>query len=221
MVTPGIVAGEREQIRSDSDSGNWFIVDIGMRLTGASCGVWYGHGTLKTVTFEKLKELVIEQAGLFPEPPLNLLIEAPLSVVWKRGRNREQGGNPGHRACDSYPGWKDRHWHYNAGASTLVAAQFLLQTLFESQTRQRVVRLFEGHVSFKTDKEKSLAKKKRAQSHKGDALALKHAVWYGTRRDIFCQDEIKDHDCNLILESPFHFFDKTLVPPVIRVNPIG
>ena len=219
MMIPGIVAGEREQIRSDS--GDWFIVDIGMRLTGASCGVWYGPGTLKTATFKRLKELVIEQVRLCPEPPLNLLIEAPLSVVWKQGGNRELGGNPGHRACDSYPGYKDRHWHYNAGASTLVAAQFLLRTLFECQTRQRVVRLFEGHVSFKSDEEKSRAKEKPSDSHKRDALAMKHAVWYGTRRDIFCKCEITGHDPNLILESPFHFFNRALVPPVIRVNPVG
>lgn len=219
MVTPRIIAGEMEQIRGDS--GDWFIVDIGMSMTETSCGVWYGDGILEAVTFDNLKGLVIQQAGVCPEPPLNLLIEAPLSVVWKPGDNPELRGNPGHRACDSYPGWKDRHWHYNAGSSTLLAAQFLLETLLESQTRRRVVRLFEGHVSFKSDQEKSLAKKSPSESHKRDAMAMKHAVWYGTRREIFCQDQIIGHDPNLTLESPFHFFPRTLVPPVIRVNPAG
>ena len=175
MVTPEIVAGEREQIRSDSD--DWFIVDIGMSMTETSCGVWYGPGTLQAVTFERLKELVIEQAGRCPEPPLNLLIEAPLSVVWK------PGGNPGRRACDSYPGWRTDIGITTPGPQRLSPPIFVTVT-FECQTRQRVVRLFEGHMSFKTDEEKRLAKKNRAESHKKDALALKHAVWYGTRRDI-------------------------------------
>ena len=219
MVIPGIVAGVREQIRSDS--GDWFIVDIGMSMTETSCGVWYGPGTLDAVTFEDLKDMVIEHSGVYPEPPLNLLIEAPLSVAWKSGDNHELRGNPGHRACDSYPGWRDRHWHYNAGSSTLLAAQFLLETLFECQTRQRVVRLFEGHVSFKNDQEKSIAKGNPSESHMRDAMAMKHAVWSGTRRDIFCQDEIIGHDPNLILESPFHFLGRALIPPVIRVRPAG
>ena len=139
MVRPGIVAGEMKQICGDS--GDWFIVDIGMSMTETSCGVWYEDGTcgaviFEAVTFDNLKELLIEQAGRCPKTTLNLLIEAPLSVVWqRRGGDHRQAGNPGHRACDSYPGWKGRHWHYNAGASTLATAQFLLQALFESNTR--------------------------------------------------------------------------------------
>ena len=70
-------------------------------------------------------------------------------------------------------------------------------------------------------RKKRLAERDRVESHKRDALALKHAVWYGTRRQIFVQSEIIAYHPTLILESPFPFFDRALVPPVIRVNPTG
>ena len=210
MAAPNIVAGEQGQIRSDS--GDWLIVDIGMRMNRSTCGVWYSPGTLDKITFGALKELVIRKAKCCDKPPLNLLIEAPLSGAW------QLNGNPGRRECDA---WGEKHsdWHHGPGATTLLAAQFLLRELYECQTRQREVRLFEGHVSFKSAEDKRLEEKDETDSDKRDALALKKAVWHETRREIFEPDQLVEGS-DLKIEAPFPFFDKNLVPPVIRVIPV-
>ena len=213
-----IVAGQVKQIKSDC--GEWFIVDIGMRMDQPSCGVWHGPETLDVITFAELKKRVIEAVECGKGDALNLLIEAPLSVVWRPDKN------PGVRACDRWK-WSEsqeefRHWHFNSGAATLLAASFLLRELHECKTRARTVRLFEGHVSFKTGQGQTSNKRKSREAHKTDVLALKAAVWHGTRRRIFTREELVPNDRrSFTVESAFPFFDRNLVPPVIRVNPMA
>ena len=209
MVAPEIVAGRKEQIKGGC--GDWLIVDIGIRINGRSCGVWYSPNKLDVVTFGELKRLVINKVQCCDQRPLNLLIEAPLSVALS------PDGNPGRRKCDVYRK-EYRDWHHGPGATTLLAAQFLLRALYDCPTRQREVRLFEGHVSFKSKKDKRREEKNRAKSHKKDVIALKNAVWRQKRTTIFCPEELPMKP-NLKMESPFPFFDRELVPPVIRVNP--
>ena len=207
MATPKIVAGRKGQI--NGDSGDWLIVDIGMSMEEPSCGVWYGPGTLDAIEFRKLKELVISKAKDCTQPPLNLLIEAPLSVAFRLN------GNPGRRACDTYSK-EYRDWHHNAGAATLLAAQFLLRELYECHTRRREVRLFEGHVSFKSEGDKRLKEmdKDRAESHKRDVLALKNAVWHRRRAQIFCPHQLLVLQRRLFSLSDFHepFEPSNLLP---------
>ena len=212
MAKAEIVAGQQGQI--NRYSGDWLIVDIGMSMEARSCGVWYGPGTLDAIEFRDLKNLVIRKAKDSAQLPLNLLIEAPLSVAF------QPNGNPGRRAYDTYKK-EYRDWHHNAGAATLLAAQFLLRELYECHTRRREVRLFEGHVSFKSEEDKRLEgeDKDRAESHKRDVLALKNAVWHRRRAQIFCPHQLQG-DPTMDVESPFPFFARTLVPPVIRVNPV-
>ena len=212
MAEPQIVAGKKGQIRSDS--GDWLIVDIGMRMNRSTCGVWYSPGTLDKISFGALKKLVIRKAQCCDKPPLNLLIEAPLSAVWHR-----ESGNPGRRECDVW-GEYSRDWHHGPGATTLLQAQFLLRELYECQTRQRKVRLFEGHLSFKSAEDESPDETEKADADKRDALALKNAVWHETRCQIFERHQLIKGS-HLKIESAFPFFDRKLVPPVIRVSPVG
>ena len=204
MAAYPIIAGRVEQI--NEHSGDWLIVDIGISPTTRSCGVWYGPGTLDAINFGKLVALAIEKVEDRGRPPLNLLIEAPLSVALRPDNGAAL------RLCDTWKG-KKRFWHFNAGATTLLAAQMFLRALYECQTRQRTVRLFEGHLSFKSGGNKG------TQEHKDDAWALKEAVWNEKKCQRFGPRKLIKEGSNLRVESPFPFFGKCLIPPVIRIVP--
>ena len=204
MGTNPIIAGSVDQI--NEHSGDWLIVDIGMSPTARSCGVWHGPGTLDAVNFEKLIALAIETVKDRGQPPLNLLIEAPLSVALRPHKGAAL------RVCDIWEA-KKRYWHFNAGATTLLAAQMFLRALYDCPERQRTVRLFEGHVSFKSGGNQGM------QGHKDDVWALKEAVWNEHRGQRFGPDELLEKDSNLDIESPFPFFRRDLIPPVIRIVP--
>ena len=80
------------------------------------------------------------------------------------------------------------------------------------------MRLFEGHLSFKGNNDTPPEKTDEPDKDKRDALALKNAVWNGTRLEIFEPHELVE-DSDLYIESPFPFFCRKLVPPVVRVTP--
>ena len=122
-------------------SGQWLIVDIGFSSTEPSCGVWNGMEKPSVVTFGDLLKLATREVQKAGPLPLNLLLEAPLSLAF------QQNDNPIRRSCDSQ-GSQHRDWHVNAGSTTLVAAGYLLRALDGFQ-KQRNIRLFEGFVSFK------------------------------------------------------------------------
>ena len=203
-----IVAGCTTNI--NERSGQWLIVDIGFSSTDPSCGVWNGTGEPVVVTFGDLVKLATREVQEAGPQPLNLLIEAPLSVAF------QQNGNPIRRSCDSQ-GDKTRDWYVNAGAATLVAAGFLLREL--SGCQQRTVRLFEGFVSFKSSEDRSISKaKRRIEAHKSDVWKLKNAVWTGANAQIFDPGEL-GQKLDLRIESAFPFLDKHLIPPVILIKP--
>ena len=205
MAAYPIIAGQFDQI--NEHSGDWLIVDIGISPTTRSCGVWHGPDTLDAINFGKLVALAIEKVERRGQPPLNLLIEAPLSIALRTDNGAAL------RLCDTWEG-KKRFWHYQAGATTLLAAQMFLRALYECQTRQRKVRLFEGHVSFKVGGSTG------AQGHKDDAWALREAVWNEKNGQRFEPHKLIKEESKLRIESPFPFFKKDLIPPVIRIVPV-
>ena len=211
-MAPKITAGTKDDI--NKDSGQWMIVDIGFSSTDPSCGVWTDTGTEEqepyVVTFGELVEWVTKEARREDNTrTLNLLIEAPLSVAFQQDNN-----NPTRRSCD-IQGEKHRDWYVNAGGTTLIAAGNLLWELNNCK-RVREVRLFEGLVSFKNKEDQPESKKERTEEHKKDVMKLKNAVWSGEGRDIFTRKALPQTIGHRI-ESPFHFFfDKDLIPPVIR-----
>ena len=225
-MTNAIRAGLTSEI--NKDSGQWLIVDIGFSSSEPTCGVCKDTEEPKVVTFSKLVELVTHEAQKKNLPILNLLIEAPLSVAFQEYGN----GNPTRRICDSWGVGKDarhRDFYVNAGASTLIAALYLLRNL-DSCDRKRDVRLFEGLVSFKTSKTSSdegkKGKTKKLKEHKRDVLNLRNAVWAGgneeklanANAEIFGKEDLPRNGTDRI-ESPFPFLDKCLIPPVIRIKP--
>ena len=202
-----IIAGSKTDI--NKNSGQWLIVDIGFSSTKRSCGVWNDGGKPSVVRFDRLVELATREVQKANARPLNLLLEAPLSVAFN------QDGNPTRRLCDSQ-GNKYRDWYVNAGATTLIAASYLLRALDGCQG-ERDVRLFEGFVSFKSSKDRPGNKGERIAAHKKDVLKLKYAVWSGKNSKIFESEELR-HNPDDRIESAFSFLDKDLIPPVIRIN---
>ena len=210
MLTPRIIAGQVADI--NRDSGQWLIVDVGFSSTEPTSGVWNGTGEPHVVTFGDLVELATREVRKASPQPLNLLLEAPLSVAF------HQNGNPTRRCCDTYKG-KHRDWYVNAGATTLIAACRLLWALHRCE-RQRDVRLFEGFASFKSAQDTPKTKAAREEKHKDDALDLKNAVWTRHNAELFDPGKLRQHPTDCI-ESAFPFLDEDLVPPVIRINPVS
>lgn len=194
------------------DSGEWVIVDLGFSARQRSCGIWTEACEEPVVlTFGCLVKRVCKEArGGAYRGPLNLLLEAPLSVAFNEARN------PTRRRCDAKDG-KYRDWYVNAGATTLIAADHLLRNLNGCQI-QREVRLFEGFVSFKAPKDDVNPSKNRINPHKRDVLQLKHAVWNPNSARVFAPWELKQQK-NDTVQSAFAFLCEGLVPPVIRVDP--
>lgn len=141
-------------------SGQWAFVDIGFASGRRSCGIVVDDSEARALTFSDLQA---ELAALCTKgsSPLNLLIEAPLSVAF--GAN----GNPTGRSVEKRGG-QSRYWYVGLGCSVLVTATYLLRSIVELPP-SREIRLFEGLVSFKT--------KGLPCSHTDDVIALREVAW--------------------------------------------
>lgn len=154
MIRAGIPA------EANPHSGEWVFVDPGFAEKAKSCGLLRGNGEPEDVSFSELRdrllELVVSGAG-----PLNLLIEAPLSIAFN------DHGNPVGRAIEKR-GSRTRYWYVGPGSSVLVATTYLLRALHDAKPRREVC-LFEGFASFKPKGERS--------SHALDVVKLRSVIW--------------------------------------------
>ena len=142
------------------NSGEWVFVDIGFSRNSRSCGFAVGDSEPQEVVFGSLAPQILSVIGK-GRGPLNLLIEAPLSVAFNAK------GNPTGRRIEKR-GSRTRYWYVGPGCAVLVAATYLLRELYEaSPTRQ--VRLFEGFASFKEQGGSS--------SHTDDVADLRNIAW--------------------------------------------
>ena len=143
-------------------SGKWVFVDLGFAQAAKSCGLLVGDGEPKEVSFSQLRTGVLEIIAADGDP-LNLLIEAPLSVAFNAN------GNPTGRSIERREK-QTRYWYVGLGCSVLVAATYLLRAIYDAQPN-REIRLFEGLVSFKP--------KGIPSSHSNDVLNLRKIIWEG------------------------------------------
>ena len=199
------------------DTNEWLIIDIGYARSRPTNAIWRSDEILRSVYFGQVKPLVIETAGLNPDQPLHLAIEAPLSIAL------DGDGEPTTRPCDEWlrPGAAEpdtRLWCDNAGASTLVLAELLLRDLHEENIGPRRIKLFEGHVSFKYNENHRPRFPQARDNHQADVLAIKHEIEFRTDDNIFDEAKLRRLQ-NPILKSPFGFLNDDLIPPVIRVPP--
>ena len=215
MITGSKIRAGRCSEMTKYDKGVWLFVDVGFSMADKTCGILKPNGTADVVTFDCLKQLVIKEAQETC-PPLNLVLEAPLSVAFNGN------GNPTRRNCDTlkdkygndkkdkngHP--KHRDWYVNAGAAMLVATTHLLRAVLDSGI-QREIRLFEGFLSFKSGRTKS--------DHIKDVKKLRKVAWYGTEGKIFAPEKLRK-SCSDRLESAFKVAGMDFgIPPVIFVYP--
>jgi hypothetical protein len=123
------------------NAGTWIILDIGFANDKkASCGLLIDNADPIELTFanavEKISSTIRESSQ-----PVNLVIEAPLSVAFSKL------GNPTGRAIEKR-GSKTRYWYVGLGCAVMVSAQYLISNIVPV-CNNRDVRLFEGFVSFK------------------------------------------------------------------------
>jgi hypothetical protein len=196
----------------DRESGDWLFIDIGFSAKSKTCGVLLGGGRPRTVTFAELRSEVLGIATASVSP-LNLLIEAPLSVAFTAD------GNPTGRSLEQY-GSRARYWYVGLGCGVLLATTYLLRDLFEHRG-VRPIRLFEGFVSFKEKGVKS--------GHDEDVLALRSVVWSHSRppASVCAAEKLKRQPTDRVV-SAFRVAGMDFgVPPVViamannAVHPTG
>lgn len=120
--------------------GNWVFLDIGFSRDARSCGILIGEGEPDSEQFGRAKRRILLLAEA-ARSPLNLVIEAPLSVCFSAA------GNPKGRSIEK-EGSKTRYWYNGLGCAVMVAAMYLIRDLWNARLAA-AVRLFEGFVSYK------------------------------------------------------------------------
>ena len=140
-----IRAGVKSEI--SLSTGEWIILDIGFANKSNSCGLLINRESPVDLQFNEAKERICHVISNSTNP-VNLVIEAPLSVAF------DSKGNPKGRAVEKQ-GRKTRYWYLGPGCVVMVAALYLVKAISEIPTNAEV-RLFEGFVSFKESGKKSI-----------------------------------------------------------------
>ena len=168
------------------DSGEWVFVDMGFSKDSKSCGIAVGGCSPCVIRYQDLGSRIAHELKN-ASSPLNLLIEAPLSVAF------DAKGSPTGRKIEKRREGT-RYWYVGAGAAMLLATTYLLRRLYEMHPT-REVRLFEGFASFKSTEKPS--------SHKKDVCDLRSVAWGTSKKGrIVGKDGLKMAD-NDILCSAF------------------
>jgi hypothetical protein len=194
-------AGEVTEIHRAS--GDWAFVDIGFSRDKKTSGLLVNDGQPIDLTFANLREELIQLSNI-EGVPLNLVLEAPLSVAFTKN------GNPAGRSIERKEN-EHRYWYAGLGCQVTMAAAYLLRAIHENGS-QREVRLFEAFVSFKP--------KGVASSHSGDVKAIRSIAWSENRDagSIVAGDQLAGPEART-LESAFLVFGFNYgIPPVIIAN---
>jgi hypothetical protein len=176
-------AGSIDELIWDDDS--WIVLDVGFAQTGnRSSGLGIGSKEPIELTFADAKEDIIKyiQEARYP---INLVIEAPLSIAF------DAVGNPTGRQCEIRQGVGARYWYTGAAAIISIATLHLIREM-NSRIDDAEVRLFEGFATFKS---------KGPSNHKADVEALRRVV-RAEQGWVINSDEIAKKDTDRI-ESLF------------------
>lgn len=182
--------------------GYWIILDIGFSNKSESCGLVFGDAEPFETTYGEAA-IILREEILKSKTPVNLVIEAPLSVAF------DAKGNPKARKPEKLSK-KTRYWYTGPGVPVMVASMYLLQHL-NSIKNNIEIRLFEGFVSFK--------KRGKKSDHKKDVLMLREAI-KKTPEDksyYISPDELKIDSTDIVISA---FSINRLdfgVPPIIQV----
>jgi hypothetical protein len=106
-----IEAGTKSQVVWGN--GNWVFLHIGFSRDARSCGLLVGDGEPSSIQFGEAKRCILSLAEA-ARSPLNLVIEAPLSVCFNAA------GNPKGRSIEK-EGSKTRYWYNGLGCAVMIA----------------------------------------------------------------------------------------------------
>jgi hypothetical protein len=193
-----IAAGHTKDIHGNS--GQWIILDIGFSNNAKSCGLLIDGRNPVELRFNEVVD-EIKKIIQSTDKPINLMIEAPLSVAF------DKSGNPKGRKIEKL-GSKTRYWYVGLGCTIMIAAFYLIQAIME-EAHDKDVRLFEGFVSFKDRSKKS--------NHKLDARLLYEVVKTPQRHasNIISPNDLKTDESDS-LQSAFLIAGFDLgIPPVV------
>ena len=199
MVKHCIRAGTRKEVYRES--GEWLFVDIGFAKKGnKSCGVAINCECPEVMTFGDLTRRVTKETSR-RRGPLNLLIEAPLSVSF------DKDNNPTCRKGIDPTGKDHRYFYEQAGIVTMVATIYLVRAILDKGVG-REVRLFEGFASFKSSGK---------SDHKRDVKDLRAVVWEPAKYDdcIRCPEESSVRSAFEVMDLQDSCNLNLGVPPVI------
>lgn len=132
----------RAGIPDDLRHGALLTIDVGFAEHARSSAWALDDDDVVIGTFAQL-EVAVVRAVQSAGPPLNVIIEALLSVAFSKD------GNPTPRRPElSEDTKKRRSWYSGPGASVLIAATYLVRGIVDARP-SRELRLFEGFVTFK------------------------------------------------------------------------
>jgi len=151
-----VKAGLASQIKWSD--GTWVFLDIGFSQDRKTCGLLVGDGKPTSTRFGEAKRQIVSLAK--KQSPLNLVIEAPLSVCFSAT------GNPKGRSFEK-EGRKTRYWYTGPGCAVMVAAMYLICDIWDAHLDSPVF-LFEGFISYKDRLMRS--------DHNRDVLLLRKVV---------------------------------------------
>ncbi|MGO9317058.1 MAG: hypothetical protein ACLPXT_11355 [Terracidiphilus sp.] len=158
-------------------NGNWIFLDIGFSNNTKSCGFAFGDDLPQSLYYGDARRTIIEQIRK-QKGPINLIIEAPLSVCF------DANHNPKGRKIEKRDN-NTRYWYTGLGCAVMTAAMYLTRDIHEAtkDLPNVEVRLFEGFVSFKEGK----------TDDKQDVRALKEKVKNAQQcqESIYGSDELK------------------------------
>ena len=165
--------------------GNWIILDIGFSNDKKTCGFVFGDGSPMNLRYADARRTIIEQI-LKQNGPINLIIEAPLSVCF------DATHNPKGRKIEKLDS-KTRYWYTGLGCAVMTAAMYLIRDIQEAtkDLPNVEVRLFEGFVSFKEGK----------TDNKKDVLDLRKKIKNAEQdqSSIYSADDLKFDDKDEII----------------------
>jgi hypothetical protein len=152
-----IRAGTTDEIRADT--GKWVIIDIGFANNARSCGLLIDNERPVQVRFGEAVHRICTYLSV-SSGPVNLLIEAPLSVAFDCHKN------PKGRSVEMQ-GRRTRYWYINSGCVVMVAALYLVRKIVQ-ENPDADVRLFEGFVSFHEQRNRA--------NHCSDVVVLREVI---------------------------------------------
>jgi hypothetical protein len=170
-----ILAGKKSEVCWGN--GNWIFLDIGFSNSTKSCGYAFGDETPQNLRYGDARRIIFDQIRK-QNGPINLIIEAPLSVCF------DANHNPKGRKIEKRDSMR-RYWYTGIGCAVMTAAMYLIRDIHEATKDLSNVEvcIFEGFVSFKEG----------GTDHKTDVCALREKVKkaHQNQDSIFSADNLK------------------------------